>query len=345
MDSLQRRIVFRADGDGKIGLGHIMRCIALSEMVRTQYTCIFVVAQPSDILKEIISPFGEVIILNALDKEGQFRELDKILNPLDIVVTDGYHFDYDYQQFLKYKSAKLIMIDDLAEEFFCADLVINHGSSAISGQYRKDRNTKVLAGFDYLILRKEFLDAAKRIKKINKVNSVFICMGGADPSNITKKVVSACLKEEFVKRIVVVVGGVYAHREELVEFVDLNKENVEVSIQRNVSASMMVELIWGSDICIVPSSSIALEVCCVKSGILTGITFDNQNAIHNQLITDQCGLSLGNFNTVSVADITAKLKLLKSTLINQKMLDRQAKVVDGQSGNRILNEINSIVGC
>ena len=50
----KRKAVFRTDGNDKIGLGHIVRCCALADMLKGEFDNYFYVRSPSrEIIKEI----------------------------------------------------------------------------------------------------------------------------------------------------------------------------------------------------------------------------------------------------------------------------------------------------
>ncbi|MDB5222992.1 MAG: Spore coat polysaccharide biosynthesis protein predicted glycosyltransferase, partial [Chitinophagaceae bacterium] len=44
-------ILFRADGNSKIGLGHVYRCLAIAERLSEHFNCYFAIRQQSSELK------------------------------------------------------------------------------------------------------------------------------------------------------------------------------------------------------------------------------------------------------------------------------------------------------
>lgn len=336
------RIVFRADGNSKTGLGHIFRSLSLVEILKNEFECLFIINRPDPQLVHLIDNYCKVFILNAATIDEEIKEIGDKLHSTDIVVTDGYQFDENYQQFIKSKVRKLVMVDDKADHHYYADLIINHGDASIKNKYNKELYTKVLAGFPYSIIRKEFLSAAKMEKRVSKINTVFICMGGADPFNITVKAVSACLQCDFLSNIIVVTGSAYSNRDELKKTLD-NSTNKKIIHEESITAHRMVELIEMSELAIAPASSIAIEICCVKAGLLSGAVIDNQGAILRQLIDSGCCLSLGDFNTASEQDIIGYLEKLNSYDQITSIVQKQAVAVDGLSGERLLNEFKKLV--
>lgn len=342
MTSTKNRIFFRADGDSTIGLGHLMRCAALSQILENEFACFFIISCPSEEIILILQQYGEVISLVESDKLAELIELSKFLSKSDIVVFDGYSFDEKYIATVQNKVKAIVQIDDFADGFFSSDLVINHANRNLINRYNVSSNTKVLCGSDYLILREEFLKKATiGNKEKSKVDTVFICMGGADPTNITLKVLESCILTDFIKNIFVVTGAAYRNKDQLKTFIE---ENLHLNITNysNVEAVNMIELINAAEICICPSSSIALEVCCVKSGLLTGITVDNQKLIHEQLVEGNYAETIDDFNIVTIDIIVSKLKKMNDLEYINRLIKNQSIFADGKSGERILNEFKKL---
>jgi UDP-2,4-diacetamido-2,4,6-trideoxy-beta-L-altropyranose hydrolase len=178
-----RRVLFRADGNSTIGLGHIYRSLALVEMLKEHYSCMFLVARPDNTLKLLIEQHCEVKVLENMVSPEQLIEISSQVLPHDIIVLDGYDFDINYQAFIKSVSAGLVVLDDKADQRYVADLIINQGDPSLRSSYIDivAPGTSILMGFDYSLVRPEFFSAAKYSKETTKTDSVFICMGGADP--------------------------------------------------------------------------------------------------------------------------------------------------------------------
>ena len=336
------RVVFRADGSRDTGLGHIYRSLALVDMLKEEFGCVFMVNRPSCEVLDLIESYCDSCALSFNSLNEEIEEITQKLLPTDIFVTDGYDFDMKYQQVIKSKVKKLVMIDDKANHYYHADLIINHGDPSIESKYRKQIYTRVLSGFSYSIMRKEFLTSATIEKKVTKVDTVFVCMGGSDPFNLTIRALSACLKAEFIKSVIVITGNAYGYQVDLKKTLESNIDKA-ITHEENVSAQRMVELITKSEIAIAPASSIAMEICSVKAGLLSGTVIDNQQAIHKQLLDSGCCISLGNFNKKYEKDISRHLEKLNNTDQINSIMKNQSIAIDGLSGERILVEFKKLV--
>lgn len=332
---MRTRIFFRADGNSVKGLGHIVRCLSVIKMIIEQFDCSMIVNNADDVIKHFINQTCVVKDIEVNSKAEELAVLSTLLACDDLLVIDGYDFDEEYQSGVKKMVNKLIAIDDLADRKFEADVIINHGDINVLPTYQKLPHTKIYSGFDYLIVRPEFLDAVTQKRQITVVDTAFICMGGADPFNITEKVLDACLRSTFLKKVIIVTGSVYKNKSNLQTLIS-SADRIIVEHIENADARQIVNSIQQSQIAVSTASSIALEVCCVKAALLCGTVIDNQNSIHSQLIRSQCCISVGSWINAEVDDIKEQLEVMNDPMLVQKIVDNQSVCIDGKSNERIL---------
>ena len=94
------RLVLRADGNGRIGLGHVMRLLALAEILRTDFAeVVFLIQAPDEALAAMLRSAGVRLLdlpLTSLAEESA-NTLPDLLRSTDVLVLDGYGFDLAYQ--------------------------------------------------------------------------------------------------------------------------------------------------------------------------------------------------------------------------------------------------------
>lgn len=328
------KIYFRADGNSKMGLGHVIRSIALVDMLKSKFECIFIIRKPSSLLKaEILESCSTIIELE--NPESDIIEATAIAKKIskdDIVVLDGYHFDMEYQREIKKSSCKLVSIDDIFSCHFLSDVVINHSPGLDIDKYSIEDYTSLKLGVDYALLRKPFLDKGLEARNVEKIENVFVCFGGSDFNNITGKVVSALagLKGRF-KTINVVLGSAYLYEEQLNSL--LKNKEAGLRLHRNLSAVGMANLMESCQLGIVPSSSILYEVCSVGMHVISGYYVDNQVNVNKGFSELNLVHSLGDFNKIE--DLSLLIKNYLDDLNNDQLLN-QAREFDGKSGERLL---------
>lgn len=325
------KIYFRADADAKIGLGHVIRSLALISYLKDDYQCVFVINNPKIyILNTIQKECKNVININ---KENEFFD---IINSSDIIVLDSYVFDEEYQRKIKNQCFKLVCIDDIGDRKFVCDAIINHSEGISEKDYTCMPNTKIYLGLKYALLRKPFLLVSVNKQKIQELHNYFVCFGGSDNENYTLNTVKQLTNIYGIKKINIVIGSEYLKDDELKIFCD-SINSCEINVYKNVNAEDMVNIMLDSHIAIVPSSSISYEVLSVKRPMITGYTVDNQKLIYNSLVKKNVAIGIGKF---PIKNLSKKIELIKKT--KEILLKNQALIFDGKSNKRVLKIFNEL---
>ena len=152
-------LIIRADASHQMGVGHLMRCIALAEACQARG--------------------GQVIFLSHCKQDGLRRRIEATgipfvpLNashphPLDLrttlslaqtcaqksaspwIVLDGYHLDPAYQQSIQLAGYRLLVIDDMAHQpQYFTDILLNQNLGAEQLTYPCSPDTQKLLGAQY----------------------------------------------------------------------------------------------------------------------------------------------------------------------------------------------------
>ncbi|MDB5261403.1 MAG: glycosyltransferase [Adhaeribacter sp.] len=321
-----KRIIFRADGNSRIGLGHVVRSLALASMLQDDFECVLVIQEPDPTILSNLAQAGIKFI--SLPATQQYQQeataLIKILNPSDIVVLDGYAFTTAYQQIIKAYGNKLVCLDDIHAFPFVADVIINQAGGVIPELYEAEPYTRYCLGPNYALLRAPFLEAAKQTREITQIKSILLNMGGADPDNHTLYLLQSVLVADKQLIINVVIGSAYAYREQLTAFAQAYPE---ITIHQNLDASEMCRLMQRSDAAILPPSSVSYEWCSVSGPLFLHQIADNQQDIANFLIRTQLAFPLAEFRNI--------LNQSEKAIIIEPQINRQRQYFDGQSKHRL----------
>ena len=164
---MKTKIYIRADGNSIIGLGHLVRCIALAKMLENNFEIIFVSIEiPENIIEEIEKNNIKISKINS--NSG----LLKLLNGDEIVIIDQYDIALDFHDKIKKTGAKLVCIDDIHDKEFNADLIINHSPGITTKNYKAKSYTQFALGPDYVLLRPLFLNSSKVERKISSIGVI-----------------------------------------------------------------------------------------------------------------------------------------------------------------------------
>ncbi|MFL5764350.1 MAG: UDP-2,4-diacetamido-2,4,6-trideoxy-beta-L-altropyranose hydrolase [Bacteroidia bacterium] len=330
---MKPKLVIRADGGTAIGMGHIIRSLALADMLKHDFQIMFAVQQPSEHVIRAIHKITETIFHLPLetDPEKDVKNLAGFLDPSDIVLLDGYEFRTDYQKTIKAKGCKLVAIDDLHSWHHVADMIINHAATAERSDYSAEPYTKYLLGPDYALLRAPFLEK-KEIRAIAAIKNVFISMGAADANNITQKFCEALTGIQGIGEIHLMLGAANPHLGKIDELI-AKSSSVKIHKHFDISADELVSLLQKCDVAICPASSISMECCATGIGLLSGYTADNQKGILRGLIQNKVAISLGDLNLLSISAIQEQFSQLAIEDLND-LVRQQSKYIDGKSPER-----------
>ncbi|GAB3023654.1 UDP-2,4-diacetamido-2,4,6-trideoxy-beta-L-altropyranose hydrolase [Spirosoma pulveris] len=327
------KLIFRADGGAKIGLGHIMRCLAIAEMTGDLFHLSFAIQQPSDAVRDLLTQasFDIISLPETADYAADARQFSTYLTGHEFVLLDGYSFGAAYQQTVKQHCQKLIVVDDLMAWHQYADVVINHGGTIQAADYQAESYTQFLTGTAYALLRKPFLEAGIHRSTHTLTHfqprRVLVNLGGADPDNISHRVVEVLLNEPLVQQIVVVLGAANPHGN---SFNGYSEEQVQ--IRRNLLPEQIVEVIQACDVAVVSCSTISYEVATVGKPFVGLLTADNQAILRTFYKVNHIALSVLE-KAFTSSELRAALSLPVSTVNNT--LVNQQRYFDGRSGERI----------
>jgi UDP-2,4-diacetamido-2,4,6-trideoxy-beta-L-altropyranose hydrolase len=281
-------VYLRADGNSEIGLGHLIRCIALAHMIKSVFNIHFIFKDaPGQIIQDIlISGFRFTKINNE-------RELFNILNEGDIVIVDHYGLDSNYQKEIKALGCILVCIDDLHDKPFLADLIINHAPGVHTCDYKATPYTKFALGPKFALIRPEFIKIALEGSQHEINRNLMICFGGADFNNLTCKAIESIYQNRFFEKIYVITGVSYLFKNQLTSLIKID-ERIEWC--ENQNAAGMLKYMQKCQYILAPASSIAYELLSVGCTWLGGYYVENQKKIYEGFKQLNCLVDFGDLN-------------------------------------------------
>lgn len=340
-------LIIRTDADTRIGVGHLMRCLALGQAWQDAGGSVILVMGLSAPTLEgrIIDEGMEIIHLAvAPGSAGDASETARLAqgHKAGWVVVDGYHFGADYQHLIKEADCRLLFIDDYGHASrYWADLVLNQNIQAHEGLYlNRESYTRLLLGTSYVLLRREFQAWRGWQRQIPDVaKKILVTLGGSDPGNVTLKVIRALSMVEMDGlEIVVVVGGANPHFQELQSAV--NNFHHRIGLLTNVDD--MPELMAWADLAISGGGSTCWEMAFMGLPAIIVILAENQEPVIQRLREMGAVLNLGWHNILTADRISQVVtKLLQSPKIRQNLMEKAQSLVSADGGTRVLKEIDS----
>ena len=342
--------MIRTDASTQIGTGHVMRCLALAQAWQdTQGQPIFVMTTSVPALEERLQSEGmQVVHLTtepgSLDDAQQTATLAHQFGATWVVV-DGYHFGGEYQQILKQSKLHLLFIDDYGHaEHYYADFVLNQNISADEQWYQnREPYTQLLLGTRYVLLRREFWQWRGWQRTVSPVaKKVLVTLGGADPDNVTLKVIQSLQLVEVEKLdAVIVIGGSNPHYENIK--IAVQDSRFAIRLERNVTN--MPELMAWADVAISAGGSTCWELGFMGLPSILLILAENQRAIAEGLENSGCFVNLGWHEKLDIRNTARWLhKLLVSSKRRSNITKSLQELVDGQGAFRIVTQLIKLLG-
>jgi len=325
---MQNKVFIRVDGSAEIGLGHIVRCLALSHMLKENFTIHFFSKKIPD--ANVITIIRHGFQINKIKSEEEFFLQ---LNGSEIVVLDSYDFDSAYQKRIKEMGSKLVCIDDFHNQYFYADIVINHAPNITEAYYDGEPYTEYLLGPDYALLRPEFLESTSKKKENvpDKIKNIFICFGGSPAKNLTAKVLSWLPSNDY--SVTVVLGNTASHQDLLNKVIE-ERRDLEIILKDSLSAKEMKLELEKTDLAIVPASGILFEVISTRLPVISGYYTDNQKAIYKGFLEEGVIIDANSFSKKSFKEAFNKLGSHNFGAI----VSKQHKLIDSNIKNRVKNK-------
>jgi UDP-2,4-diacetamido-2,4,6-trideoxy-beta-L-altropyranose hydrolase len=341
---MDKRLIVRADASTRIGIGHVMRCLALAQAWQDAGGhVVFVMCVEAPALKARLTSQGmEVIHLSARpatrNDAVQTVGLAQHMGA-SWVVVDGYHFGTEYQRIIKDAGLRLLFIDDTGHaNRYCADVVLNQNAHAHEGMYtNREAYTRLLLGARYILLRREFLGYRDWKPEIpGKAERILVTMGGADPDNATLKVIQALnLIGDPHLQARIVVGPSNSNIESL-----QNDSLSGFSFEILTSAKDMPGLMAWADVAVSAGGSTCWELAFMGLPSMVVVLAENQRDIAMRAQAVGMALNLGWHEHLLTEHLSEVLTgLIQSPAQRRRMSQSGKALVDGNGAVRVAERL------
>lgn len=333
-------ILIRCDGNPKIGLGHVVRCLALADELRDSYNCSVSFAVREDLGTEIIAAKKYTIVAVNEDEEVLYEE-EYLINAIKKSVCQVLILDFRgyisnaFLESIRKMGILVVDIDDIYEKRLSADLVFYPPVPQVKKMDWTGFQGQLFSGWEWVLLRKEFAQSSRKNHNNNNLR-ILITMGGSDPAGLTLKAVDALdlLEENF--ETVIVLGAGFQKEAEL-KFL-LNNTERKFTISKNeTNMSVIMENV---DLAIASFGVTAYELACMGvPAIYLCLSTDHKESA--SVFQDRgVALNMGEYTEVKREELAEKVGLLiHNRIIRNKMATIGRKLVDGQGSYRIAEKI------
>jgi UDP-2,4-diacetamido-2,4,6-trideoxy-beta-L-altropyranose hydrolase len=326
------KALFRVDSSPQIGLGHLMRCLALADALKNyKVKSIFVMAGDEPGGKAIVlKRKHQVIMINSLSAGEECVFLNRIIeNELPgAVVLDGYNFNYDYQIKINTKGAPLVCLGWSSDYRTAADIAINQNIWASPDLYagQVKPGATLLLGTRYAMLPQEYRHRKNEVRR--NCEHILITLGGGKYSRLALSIYEMLRDLPYYFTVVL---GPYSD-----ETTARGNGNLEIIKSRDSLYSLLRE----TDLAITAGGSTIWELCCLGVPFITYILSDNQEqnatALHESGVT----INMGWISQLDQESLRQTITLLAGNYEQRaSMAQRGQTLVDGFGADRVAKTI------
>lgn len=257
----KRKIYFRADASAEIGYGHFIRTLALADMLKDEFDCVFFIQQPNLFQ---ISELDKVCKWVALPVDDS--KLDLFLNILrgnEIVVLDNYFYTSEYEKKIKEKGCRVVSFGSNTRHYN-ADVVVNFTNLKPS-DFSIESYTRMCLGLDWILLRSPFYKKRKK-----KRSNIVICIGGTDQFGFSERFAEAISYQfPYAQIQIIAIDRIGIDRIACIE-------RSPYQLLLNQTAEQMANTFSEAQIAIVSASSVTIEALSQGANVIAGYYVDNQ---------------------------------------------------------------------
>lgn len=287
------KVLFRTGGSHEIGLGHLLRCVALAEAFEARGADCRFAGDIPEFLRERLPGGDPLSVPGGLADWGN-RPFAAAAEASDVLVTDLYDIGADWHE---RSPVPVVAISDPPLPELACDMLV------LPATFRAPDGVAALTGPRHTLIRSGIRTRRAAPKTGTRL---LVSGGGGNDSGLTARILRALDGESDLRRLpVTVVTGLLAEAAKT-EIRALTATMPGVTVKSRVTD--MAALTAGHDIAIGTPAGAALERCCLGLAQILIPIAENQLALAEDLASAGAALCLPT--GASEADIASALRLL-----------------------------------
>jgi len=341
------KVAIRADASVDLGIGHVMRCITLADVL-----C----ARGADVLFLSRDLPGHALIearghaLQILPRSASWNMeidaaacLEALPGRVDWLIVDHYGLARDWERAMRARADRLLVIDDLADRPHDCELLLDQNlQPEVHLRYGAwvSATCYCLLGPKYALLRPQFATARQALRERDgHVYRLLVFFGGTDAGRETLKALSAI---EMLGRpdlaVDVVIGQANVHQAAIAAACR-GRPNATLHCQVDDMAARMA----AADLFVGAGGVSSWERCCLGLPALVLATADNQLIQSEVLARAGAQLYLGPAKSVTADRLTRLMEeVLNLPALLRHMASQGQGMVDGRGAERVANHLLAV---
>jgi UDP-2,4-diacetamido-2,4,6-trideoxy-beta-L-altropyranose hydrolase len=337
------QVLMRLDSSLQIGTGHLMRCLTLADGLRERGAQIaFACRTLEGSLASLLESQGYAVYdvvggdprpqIDALlpDWEADAAATAGLAKAsrADWIAVDHYGLDARWEESVRRACASVMAVDDLANRRHACDLLLDQN-------YYRDADTRydglvpegavTLLGPRYALLRPDFASYRLRGRRAGDIRRILVFLGGTDPDNVTRKVVSALQRVPAADlQVHVVVGGTNPHRDDI-ERLCAADARFSYECQARDMAALMAE----SDLAVGAGGATTWERCYLGLPAIVVATGENQVRTNEDIAALGVCRYLGRASELTIEEVAAAVEDVMADPAAASSMSRKAMAIMG----------------
>jgi UDP-2,4-diacetamido-2,4,6-trideoxy-beta-L-altropyranose hydrolase len=327
-------IVFRCDASIEIGLGHLKRCLSISNNLSSNIKHIFACCS-NEVIDDYLS--NNAVLYHKQLNETEEHFLRRIISEVEIdilVIDKKYNYSIETLTEIRNHGVKIVTIDILCDGMEMVNEIIIPGvfidTDIFTPYLSSEKINQVKMGSDYIILNSELPEKALlRPKKFKVEPYIIVTTGGTDPTGVMLRLVSMIGTMNLDRPIQYMVGEHFKFRNEL---------NVLVSEQSKASIiPFSIDNLVRTDIAISTFGVTFYELLYLGVPSLC-IAHNSENAEASEKLNKKFPYFsyLGVVSSIDINQFKAAFeKLLDNYIYYNEVAGHCYQLIDGQGAKRI----------
>ncbi|NJL50245.1 MAG: UDP-2,4-diacetamido-2,4,6-trideoxy-beta-L-altropyranose hydrolase [Blastochloris sp.] len=273
-------VVFRCDASAEIGVGHVMRCMALGEAFRLLgHSVLFAVTPETLKAAPALLGSGQKFVTIAANADSQQAQADQIAATVErpvVLVVDHYGLDRDFESACRRFAYRVLVLSDGPGRTHDCDVLLDSAREAAPYRGFVPTEAEILAGPSFAPIALCFAQAQpsalRRRLSTDAVHRILVSFGGSDPAGWTELVLRHAPRFGGGIAVDVVLGSATSHLDRLVtEFADRATFHVDTTDMAGLMsrADLAIGACGSSSFerCILGLPTVAVPVASNQTGV------------------------------------------------------------------------------
>ena len=332
---MKKKILIRADGNEKLGIGHITRCLYFLLEFKDKYNIFFFIKQ-NKLISDFISSH-DIKVLELDPSLSLQEEIDALQNiSSDLLILDIRGENDKYYQVYSENFKKVLMFDDSDKAInVFSTFYLNYNLYTEDIRYNLiNKNCELFLGPSYYIFNPIFKKYKNFKRNFEKDSfSILITMGGGDPKSLTVKIIKAIVSLRNV-HFNVILGKLFENFNEIKRL--KTEYPSKISLFQNIKN--MHDMMAENDIIITTGGNTSFEAAFMGiPGILVNqIKIQNKNGIFYD--KQKIFLNAGLGEDITEEQIRGLVQKLLSSIELRRRLSINGRKLFQTEGTKIVLE-------